>query len=60
VPSPGVERVRILYHVKKGDTLLSIARAYRTSVNALQSWNRIPGSQIRAGERITIYASRSR
>ena len=54
--SPDSERVKIMYKVKRGDTLASIARAYNTTVTSLQTWNRIPGSVIRAGERLTVYA----
>jgi membrane-bound lytic murein transglycosylase D len=52
-------RVKVIYQVKKGDTLASIARLFKTSVSSLQTWNRIPGSQIRVGERLTIYSSRA-
>ena len=45
------------YAVRSGDTLASIARVFRTSVSALQSWNSIPGTSIRAGERLTIYTT---
>jgi membrane-bound lytic murein transglycosylase D len=58
--SPGSDRIKIVYQVKKGDTLSSIARVFRTSIESLQTWNRIPGSQIRTGERLTIYASQAR
>jgi membrane-bound lytic murein transglycosylase D len=54
--SPTSERVKIMYRVKRGDTLASIARAFKTTVASLQTWNRIPGSVIRAGERLTVYA----
>lgn len=47
--------VRVVYEVKQGDTLASIARVFRTSVASLRTWNRLPGSQIHAGERLTIY-----
>jgi membrane-bound lytic murein transglycosylase D len=50
------ERVKITYKVKRGDTLASIARAFNTTIALLQTWNRIPGSEIRAGERLTVYA----
>jgi transcriptional regulator len=40
-------RVKVLYLVQEGDTLSSIAKIYRTTVAALQSWNRIPGSASR-------------
>jgi membrane-bound lytic murein transglycosylase D len=56
--SPNSERVKIMYKVKRGDTLASIARTFKTTVASLQTWNRIPGSVIRAGERLTVYAPR--
>jgi membrane-bound lytic murein transglycosylase D len=55
----GGERVKITYRVKRGDTLGSIARVFSTSVSAIKTWNRIPGSTIRTGERLTIYTARS-
>jgi membrane-bound lytic murein transglycosylase D len=56
--SSNSERVKIVYKVKSGDTLASIARAFKTTVASLQAWNRIPGSVIRTGERLTVYAPR--
>jgi membrane-bound lytic murein transglycosylase D len=53
------DRVKVLYQVKRGDTLASIARVFRTSVSSLQMWNGIDGSRIMAGDRLTIYTSRS-
>jgi peptidoglycan lytic transglycosylase D len=53
------ERVKIMYRVKRGDTLASIARAFKTTVASLQNWNGIPGSDIRIGERLTVYALRT-
>jgi membrane-bound lytic murein transglycosylase D len=53
------DRVKVIYRVKRGDTLASIARSYRTSVSALQTWNGISGSRIMAGDRLTIYAART-
>jgi membrane-bound lytic murein transglycosylase D len=50
-------RVKVIYSVKRGDTLASIARLFKTTVAALQSWNRIPGDRIEAGQRLTIYRS---
>jgi membrane-bound lytic murein transglycosylase D len=57
--SSGVERTKITYLVKKGDTLSSIARLFQTSVASVKSWNRITGTSIRAGERLTIYATQA-
>ena len=45
---------RVTHRVKRGETLFSIARLYQTTVSALKQWNRISGSAIRAGERLTI------
>jgi LysM repeat protein len=59
VDSGPTERVKVLYQVKRGDTLASIARIFRTSVSALQTWNRIDGTRIMAGDRLTIYTARS-
>jgi membrane-bound lytic murein transglycosylase D len=52
------DMVKTYYRVKKGDTLASIARAFKTTVRALQTWNSLPGSQIMAGSRLTIYTAR--
>jgi membrane-bound lytic murein transglycosylase D len=59
VDSGPTERVKVLYEVKRGDTLASIARVFRTTVSALQTWNGIDGTLILAGDRLTIYAARS-
>jgi membrane-bound lytic murein transglycosylase D len=49
--------VKTYYRVKRGDTLGSIARAFKTTVAALQTWNSLRGSQIVAGTRLTIYTT---
>ena len=59
VASGPSERVKVLYRVKRGDTLASIARVFRTTVSALQTWNGLTGSRIMAGDRLTIYTARS-
>ncbi len=51
--------MKVTYRVKSGDTLASIARVFGTTVSAIRTWNRIPGSQIAAGERLTIYTVRA-
>ncbi|MGE5246362.1 MAG: LysM peptidoglycan-binding domain-containing protein [Betaproteobacteria bacterium] len=48
-------RVKVLYKVRRGDTLSSIAEAFRTTVSALKTWNRMSGARIVAGDRLTIY-----
>jgi membrane-bound lytic murein transglycosylase D len=59
---PGAESAgdaRVVHRVKRGETLSSIARLYRTTVSALREWNRIQGSVIQAGQRLTIVAPRT-
>ena len=59
-PAPAVastsDRVKVVYQVKQGDTLASIARVYKTTVASLQTWNRIAGTTIRTGDKLTVYA----
>lgn len=50
---------RQVYKVHKGDTLASIARRYKTTVSALQSWNRLSANDtLRSGDRLVIYYGR--
>jgi membrane-bound lytic murein transglycosylase D len=54
--SAGPNRIKVIYAVRPGDTLASIARLFKTTVAALQTWNpRIPGDRIAAGQRLTVY-----
>jgi membrane-bound lytic murein transglycosylase D len=45
---------KVIHRVKRGETLFSIARLYRTTVESLKQWNRIRGSAIQVGQRLTI------
>jgi membrane-bound lytic murein transglycosylase D len=47
----------VTHRVKRGETLLSIAKLYETTVSALKQWNRISGTVIQAGQRLTIHRS---
>src|SRR5688572_10713242 len=59
-PADSVEPQRIVHRVKRGDTLLSIARLYNTTVASLKTWNtRIIRDQINIGDRLTIFATRA-
>ena len=49
---------RLVYRVRQGDTLSTIARRHHVSIPALREWNRLRGNQIRAGQRIVIYKGR--
>ncbi len=50
---PQTERVR--YRVRRGDTLIRIARKHGVTVRQLREWNGISGSKIRIGQRLTIH-----
>jgi LysM repeat protein len=42
--------------VKRGDTLASVARLFKTTVAAIRTWNpRLPANQLLAGQRLTVY-----
>jgi membrane-bound lytic murein transglycosylase D len=45
----------LVYRVKRGDTLYSIARVYRTTVAAIKSWNKLRSNSIQIGQRLTIF-----
>ncbi|CAM3228613.1 LysM peptidoglycan-binding domain-containing protein [Rhodothermus bifroesti] len=50
---------RIVYRVRRGDTLSEIARRYNVSVTDLKRWNNLSGERIRAGQRLTLYPNKS-
>lgn len=51
---------KVVYRVKNGDTLFSIARLFNTTVDSLKRWNaRIAGTRINIGDRLTIFALRT-
>jgi membrane-bound lytic murein transglycosylase D len=49
------DRERIVYRVRRGDTLSSIARQFATTVAALRNWNGIRGSRIFANQHLVIF-----
>jgi membrane-bound lytic murein transglycosylase D len=49
-------RVKLLYDVKRGDTLASVARLFKTTVASIRTWNpRLSGARLTAGMQLTIY-----
>jgi membrane-bound lytic murein transglycosylase D len=50
-------RVKVTYQIKRGDTLASVARLFKTTVESLKLWNpRLPPpTRLMAGARITVY-----
>ena len=56
--APAAERpemVKRVYRVKRGDTLASVARLFKTSVASLRVWNRIKTDRLTPGAQLTIY-----
>jgi len=52
---------RVLYTVRRGDTIFSIARQFQVSVDQLKTWNGINRHhQIRAGKRLVMYVDSNR
>lgn len=50
--------VKLIYRVKRGDTLYAIAQAFRTTVSAIRSWNGLKGDRITPGDRLTVFTNR--
>jgi membrane-bound lytic murein transglycosylase D len=48
-------RDRILYKVKSGDVLGSIAMRHGVKVNDLKKWNNLKSNTIRSGQRLTVW-----
>jgi membrane-bound lytic murein transglycosylase D len=52
---------RVLYTVRRGDTVFSISRQFQVSVPQLKTWNGLnQHHQIRAGQRIVMYVDSTR
>jgi len=49
----------LIYRVKSGDTLASIARVFRTTVTSLKKWNSLQTNTVKVGQRLTILTTRS-
>jgi len=45
---------KVVYRVKRGDTLASIARVFQTSVASLRKWNSLRTTTLKVGQRLTI------
>jgi peptidoglycan lytic transglycosylase D len=50
----------VVYRVKPGDTLSSIARLFDTSVERIKTWNRLRSNRISAGAQLKIPSTGSR
>ena len=50
---------RIVYKVRRGDALSTIAQKYRVSVSSIKRWNNLRSSKIKVGQRLTIHPGQS-
>lgn len=57
-PEIVVENEPIVYYVRSGDVLGSIAQRHGVTVSQLKAWNNIRGTMIRAGQKLYIYSDR--
>ncbi len=48
---------RVVYRVRNGDSLYSIALRHRVTVAALKEWNHLSSNELRIGQRLTIYSN---
>ena len=53
------EPAKVVYRVRKGDTLFGIARRHGVSIENLRAWNGLRGSAIGVGDRLQIQTSRA-
>ena len=49
-------KTRIVYQVRRGDTLGKIGARFGVTVSKLKSWNNLRGSRINSGQRLSIYS----
>ncbi len=53
------DQTKLYHRVKRGDTLFSIAKLYKTTVASLKTWNSIRGNSIQPGQRLMILTGRA-
>ena len=58
-PASAQAQSRVVYRVKSGDTLASIARVFQTNVALLKKWNSLRSNVLQVGQRLTIMTTKS-
>jgi membrane-bound lytic murein transglycosylase D len=58
-PAAAATSSRLVYRVRRGDTLYGIARKHGVTVEDLRAWNNLRGSAIGIGDRLNIRTSRA-
>jgi membrane-bound lytic murein transglycosylase D len=48
---------RVVYTVRRGDNLTTIARRYNVSVTQIRGWNNLRSNNIQAGQRLTLHTN---
>lgn len=54
-PGSTYGRDKVIYKVRSGDVLGTIANKFHVRVSDIKKWNRISGTMIRVGQRLNIY-----
>jgi membrane-bound lytic murein transglycosylase D len=57
--SASLQQAKLVYQVKRGDTLASIARGFQVTTAALKKWNGLQTNTIRLGQRLTILTTKT-
>jgi len=52
--APAHTQSTVVYRVKRGDTLFSIAELFDTTVAKIKSWNKLNGNALAIGTRLKI------
>ena len=55
MPGSTFGREKVIYRVRRGDVLGTIARKHRVKIADIRAWNGIRGSMIRTGQRLTLW-----
>lgn len=55
MPAAVPAAVQLVHEVQAGETLASIAAAYKVSVRDLLTWNRLSSNVVKAGTRLIVY-----
>ncbi len=50
---------KIIYKVRRGELLATIADKFNVSISEVKKWNHLRGSKIKRGQRLTIFAERA-
>ena len=67
IPAPDVQesgstptaKSKVTHVVRRGETLTSIAKRYRTTVASLKNWNNLRSNTIQAGKRLAVYTNQA-